>query len=97
MCKSEIFAEIISLVEEETEVPREQILSDNKEMEVVDARYILVYLLHERGLYPSTISKLIHKSKRSVSYIITNFDDRAKNGKILRIQLNEIRNKIGIK
>lgn len=52
MCKSEIFAEIINLVEKETEVSTELILSSSKVTEVVDARSIVAHLLSEYGLYP---------------------------------------------
>lgn len=45
MCKSEIFAKIINIVSKETEVSVDQILSSDKNMETVDARYLLVSLL----------------------------------------------------
>lgn len=73
MCKSEIFAEIITLVSKETEIPSELITGASRVTEIVNARYILVYLLCEKGFYPSQISSLIHKTKRSVNYIINAF------------------------
>lgn len=48
MCKSEIFAKIINIVSKETEVSVDQILSSDKNMETVDARYLLVFFLFER-------------------------------------------------
>lgn len=42
MCKSEIFAETINLVSQETEIPVNRILSSDKDTETVDARYLLV-------------------------------------------------------
>lgn len=74
MCKSEIFAKIIALVSKGTEIPTELIVSDNRVTEIVNARYILVYILYEKGFYPSQISSLIHKTKRSVNYMISNFE-----------------------
>lgn len=68
MCKSEIFAKIINIVSKETEVPVDQILSSDKNMETVDARYLLVSLLSESGMYPSQIAVHIHKTKRAVNY-----------------------------
>lgn len=53
MCKSEIFAKIINIVSKETEVSVDQILSSDKNMETVDARYLLVFFLFESGMYPS--------------------------------------------
>ena len=62
MCKSEIFAKIINIVSKETEVPVDQILSSDKNMETVDARYLLVSLLSESGMYPSQIAVHIHNT-----------------------------------
>ena len=59
MCKSEIFAKIINIVSKETEVSVDQILSSDKNMETVDARYLLVFFLFESGMYPSQMTPLI--------------------------------------
>lgn len=48
MCKSEIFFRLLSLTEQETEVSRDRILGDNKDMEATDARYVLVILDRKR-------------------------------------------------
>ena len=61
MCKSEIFAEILEAVSHETEVSAPQILGLSKQMEVVDARSILVKLLQERGFYPIQIARFMRK------------------------------------
>lgn len=76
MCKSEIFVETINLVSQETEIPAERILSPDKDAETVDARYLLVSLLADRGMYPSQIAVHIHKTKRAVNYMISNFRNR---------------------
>lgn len=57
MFKSEIFIKLLDAVVQETEIPSKDILSDNRNMEVVDARYILVFLLYENGIYPSEYPK----------------------------------------
>lgn len=81
MCKSEIFAETINLVAQETEIPASRILSSDKDTETVDARYLLVQLLVERGMYPSQIAPKIHKTKRAINYMISNFQERMEGGK----------------
>lgn len=95
MCKSETFKKILSFVVEETEVNAEDILSLKKTSEIVDARYILVKLLHDKGFYNQSISKLINHTEKTVSIILFNFSDRVKNNKIFRITYENIRNKIG--
>ena len=64
MCKSEIFAETINLVSQETEIPVNRILSSDKDTETVDARYLLVRLL-------------VGKGHVSVSNSLTNPQDQA--------------------
>jgi hypothetical protein len=95
MCKSEIFAETINLVSRETEIPVNQILSSKKDTETVDARYLLVSLLSDRGMYPSQIASHINKTKRAVNYMITNFRMRMESGKMLRIYWENIRKSLG--
>ena len=70
MCKSDIFFKLLSLTEQETEVPRNRILGDCKDMESTDARYILVTLLTEMGLYPDQIAKLLHRTARGVRHLM---------------------------
>lgn len=91
MCKSEIFAEILRIVSKETEIQTSEILSNSKEAEVVDARYLLVHLLYERGFYPSQIALQTRKTKRSINYILSGFSDRIQRGKMLRIQYENIK------
>ena len=97
MCKSEIFAETINLVAQETEIPVNRILSSDKdtETETVDARYLLVRLLVERGMYPSQIALQIHKTKRAINYMISNFQERMEGGKMLRIYWENIKKSLG--
>ena len=95
MCKTEIFADILDTVSKETEIPKERILSESKDAEVVDARYILVKLLTDTGMYPSQIASKINKTRRAVNYIIGNFSNRETAGKMLRIYLDNIKNRLG--
>jgi len=96
MCKTEIFAEILDVVSNETEIPTSVILSPCKNADVVDARHIMVYLLSRYGFYPSSIASFMHITKRAVNAILTKFHDREKNGKILRINLENARKLLGM-
>ena len=95
MCKSRIFAEVLDVVVSETEVPAEQILSPRKDEETVDARYLLVYYLFQKGLTYSQISRLINKNVRTITYIATHFGEREKERKIFGINSENIRKQIG--
>lgn len=65
MRKSEIFAEILSAVSQETEVTEAQILSSCKHTEAVDARAILAKLLSEQGFYPVQTAASMHRTAQS--------------------------------
>ena len=95
MCKSEIFATIIKIVSMETEVSESLILSDCKSTDTVDARYLLVYFLSQSGLYPPSIASYIQKTNRSVNYILANFENRLKQGKIMRVYMGKIKKSLG--
>lgn len=95
MCKSRIFAEVLDVVASETEVPKENILSSSKEEDTVDARYLLVHFLAQKGLSHAKIASLINKNVRTVNYIITKFYIRKDERKILGINFENIRKKIG--
>ena len=94
MCKSEIFAEILEAVSRETEVSAARILSNSKQMEVVDARSILVKILVEAGFYPEQIAEFLHKTAASVRYLLTNYDSRQKQSKIIEIYAQNVRKAI---
>lgn len=52
-------------------------------------------LLADRGMYPSQIAVHIHKTKRAVNYMISNFRERMEGGKMLRIYWENIRKSLG--
>jgi hypothetical protein len=81
---------------QETEVDPTLLLSSVKNAEVVDARYILVKLLSEAGIYSSAIAKKINHTEKSVNMILYNFNDRLKTNRIFRITYENIRKKQGI-
>ena len=69
MCKSEIFFNLLGLTERETEVPKERILGDFRDMESTDARYVLVRLLSEQiaGMTNRTARGIRHLLARNIT------------------------------
>lgn len=94
MRKSEIFAEIINAVSEETEIPVVDILSGSKTTEVVDARAITVILLNECGFYPKQIAELLNKTSACIRHLISTSDARKQNNKMFEINMHNIRNRL---
>lgn len=98
MRKSEIFEHVIKVIERETEIPREVILSSKKDAEIVDARYLLVYSLHCKGFYFKEIATLLRITRQAVNQIVTKIDIHcSKGGKMFETNLNAICNILEIK
>lgn len=96
MYKIQIFQESLAAVTEETEVEQAQILSGSKEEEVVDARCILIKIMNERGLYPIQISHLTGICKRSVTRFLVGFMGRCDSRKIMRLNYENVKTKLGM-
>lgn len=89
--KSQIVFSIFQLVSEVTEIDSNIILSKSRTAEVVDARYLLVHLLHKQGFYLSSIAKIMGLSRRAVEKIFAGFEDRkASRGRALFGRLVDI-------
>lgn len=96
MKKSKIFADALKIISDETEIPSEKILSQSKEIDVVDARSILIHILYRKGIYPSEIAAFINKTKRCVNHSISTFESRLSAGKIMRFTLERVKKQAGI-
>ena len=94
MGKSERYNKVLSIVEEETEVRKEMIVSGNKQEEVVDARSLLIRILYEQGFYPIQISQLSGICSRCVSPFIVGFNERKENNRQLRINYEKVKIKL---
>lgn len=80
MRKSEIFAIILATVAAETEIDESVILSACKVSEVVDARYMLIYFLHDFGFSAAEIARLTRLARQTVNYMLSNLDIRRQQG-----------------
>lgn len=98
MRKSEVFEHVLRVIEQETEINRDLILSSRKNAEIVDARYILVYSLYCKGFYFKEIAQLLRLTRQAVNQIITKMDIHcSKGGKMFETNLNRICNMLEIK
>lgn len=91
----EIFAKLLKIVSEVTEVPPDMIMSRDRHEEVVDARCLLVYLLSQQGLYPSAIARYTRLSVRTINLMISTFSERLYSRRILVVNLKKSQQKLG--
>ena len=85
MRKSEIFAGILADVSSEAEIDSDRILSSERKEEVVDARYLVIFLLLGNGFYPAMIAERMGLSARAVRSAISRFEARLANSAGLRL------------
>lgn len=76
MKKSEIFAGILADVSAETEIDGCKILSGSRLEEVVDARYLVIFLLIGNGFYPGMIAERMGMTARGVRNAVAGFEAR---------------------
>lgn len=85
---------IFGAIAEEMGVSREQILSGNRSIEVVDARHVAIALIGQMCKYPTKIARIMCVTPRTVNYALTNFDDRLHMSRPLRIAYARICGKL---
>lgn len=91
---AELADRVITLVTEESDIPKEAILSKSRTAEVVDARHLAIKLLHANNVYPSRIASIFNLSTRCINYAITNFEHRVSQNNVFRSNYETIKKKL---
>lgn len=76
MCKTELCERIIALVAAEADLAMEDIVSKSRCPEMVDARYIAIYVMLQKNISIRRIAAYMNMSERSVYRVKEQFDDR---------------------
>ena len=95
MKKDDVKNFCLEIVANEVEISNEMILSQSKSEDVVDARHLLVMLMYDIGLYPTSIAKLMGCTVRNINVIISGFSLRCQRRKLLRNSYEKLRKYIG--
>ena len=78
MNKEEYFSKVIKVVAELMDVTEQDILGRSRVQEVVDARWMVIYLMKEKGYTTHQIMPLVHHPERTINHAVCNFEDRVK-------------------
>ena len=78
MGKNEDFGKVMKVVIELTEVSEEAILGRSREVDVVDARWMVICLMYEKGYIAKQIAPLINHPIRTINNAISLFSKRVK-------------------
>lgn len=76
MCKTELCERIIALVAAEADLAMEDIVSKSRCPEMVDARFIAIYVMLQKNISIRRIAAYMNMSERSVYRVKEQFDDR---------------------
>lgn len=90
MRKTEIFQDILNTVCHVTEISPQEILSEDRREEVVDARAILAQLLNENGFYIGEIAAYMKRTRPSIRYLLKSFEGRSKTRKMIQINIGDV-------
>lgn len=95
MCKIEHLEKIISVVSDLTEIERNDLLSRSRRTDIMEARYLLVYLLKSQGVRPYKIASLLGIPERSVYYYITAYSVQSdQDGSMLKAWLKAAKSRL---
>ena len=76
MCKRDLCERIIALVSSETEIAVADIMSHDRRPDVVDARYLAVFIMLEQGMPAYRVALLMNMTERNVYHVRERFEDR---------------------
>ena len=76
MCKTELCERIIALVAAEADLTIADIVSKSRCPEMVDARYIAIYVMLKKNISIRRVAAYMNMSERSVYRVKEQFDDR---------------------
>lgn len=77
MNKLEYFGKVIKVVTELIDVEDKDIVGGARFVDAVDARWLVIQLMHEKGYKTRQIAPLVGSSIRSVNHALAFFEDRS--------------------
>ena len=76
MCKRELCEQIIALVAKVTDLTVDDIISHSRHPEIVDARYLAVFIMLKKGIQVNRVAMFMSMTERNVYHVLERFDDR---------------------
>ena len=78
MGKAEDFSKVIKVVTGLMDVTDQDILGNSRRQDVVDARWMVITLMRDKGYSTRQISRLMLKPERTINNALSQFSDRVK-------------------
>lgn len=80
MCKRELCEQIVALVAHATDITQAMILSQSRRADIVDARYLAIYIMLQMDVKAYRIAEYMSMTERNVYHVLERFEDRKKYG-----------------
>ena len=80
MCKRELCEQIIALVAYESDLTVDEIKSRSRRPEIVDARYLAIYIMLEKNVQINRVAEFMSMTERNIYHVKVRFDDRKRYG-----------------
>lgn len=78
MKRLEDFGKVIKVVTELTDLTEQEILGKSRIQEVVDARWMVILLMREKGYSTRQIAPLVCRPERTINHALCLMEDRVK-------------------
>ena len=78
MGKLEDFGKVIKVVTELMDVTDQEILGKSRRVDIVDARWIAILLMREKGYNTRQISMLMLHPERTINHALSGIEDRVR-------------------
>lgn len=76
MNKLEYFGKVVKVVTELMDVTDKEIIGKSRTVEAVDARWLIIKLMREKGFSTRQIAPLVNSARRSVTHALAFFECR---------------------
>lgn len=94
MTNEQIYINALNIVSEVMSIPGDMICSNRRYAELVDARYMIVYILSYNGLYTSEIARIMHMTEKHARHMYNSLRDRIRSNHYFAVRFNKVKTKL---
>lgn len=92
MKKSDLLIEALEAASYITDLTKEQIMSKTRKTNYVDARYIVIYILSQKGLYPDEIAEIMNFTSVNIRLMLSRINSRISGNANFRNKIKQTEN-----
>lgn len=94
MANEQIYTNALTIVSDVMSIPTDMICSQRRYAELVDARYMIAYILSYNGLYTSEIARIMHVTEKHARHMCNSLRDRLRSNHYFAVRFNKVKTKL---